>query len=57
MIPCSPNFSDVLAEETDEKAIEFAMGGLCNCCAGMYVSRYAVSGDWNVLGALRVISG
>ena len=32
---CSPNLSDVLADETDEKAIEFAMGGLCNCCAGM----------------------
>lgn len=27
--------SDVLADETDEKAIEFAMGGICNCCAGM----------------------
>ena len=43
----------MLADETDEKAIEFAMGGLCNCCAG----TYAVSGDWNVLGTLRVISG
>ena len=32
---CSPDLSDVLADETDEKAIEFAMGGLCNCCAGM----------------------
>lgn len=31
----SPNFTDVLADETDEKAIEFAMGGMCNCCAGM----------------------
>ena len=27
--------SDVLADETDEKAIELAMGGVCNCCAGM----------------------
>ena len=23
---------DVLAEEKDEKMIEFAMGGVCNCC-------------------------
>jgi hypothetical protein len=25
-------FLDVLAEENDEKMIEFAMGGVCNCC-------------------------
>ncbi|XP_019852626.1 PREDICTED: armadillo repeat-containing protein 7-like isoform X2 [Amphimedon queenslandica] len=25
-------FLDVVAESTDEKMIEFAMGGICNCC-------------------------
>ena len=23
---------DVIAEESDEKMIEFAIGGVCNCC-------------------------
>lgn len=25
---------DVIAEETDDKMVEFAIGGLCNCCLG-----------------------
>ena len=25
---------DVVAEETDDKMVEFAIGGLCNCCLG-----------------------
>jgi len=24
--------SDVLAEETDERMVEFAVGGVCKCC-------------------------
>ena len=29
---------DVLAEETDEQMIEFAAGGVCNCCLGKFRS-------------------
>ena len=32
---------DVMAEETDDKMIEFAMGGLCNCCLGISVDIFA----------------
>jgi hypothetical protein len=30
----SSSLLDVIAEETDNKLIEFAIGGICNCCLG-----------------------
>jgi len=24
-------------DETDEKLVEFAIGGICNCCLGKYI--------------------
>ena len=34
--------TDVLAEETEEKMVEFAMGGLCNCCLDKLNKSYIV---------------
>ena len=33
---------DVVAEETDDKMVEFAIGGLCNCCLGKTHSQQTV---------------
>lgn len=38
-------FLDVLAEETDDKMIEFAMGGVCNCCLDRLNKDYLVQND------------
>ena len=38
-------FLDVIAEDTDEKAIEFAMGGVCNCCLDKLNKEYLVKND------------
>ena len=40
--PPTTSYIDVLADETDEKAIEFAMSGVCNCCAGKYVETWKI---------------
>lgn len=37
--------SDVIAEEKDEKMIEFAMGGICNCCVDTLNRDHLLSGD------------
>ena len=37
-----PSSIDVLAEETEEKMVEFAMGGLCNCCLDKLNKSYIV---------------
>jgi len=37
--------SDVLAEETDERMVEFAMGGVCNCCLDKLNKSYIVEND------------
>ena len=38
-------FLDVIAEDTDEKAIEFAIGGVCNCCLDKLNKEYLVEND------------
>ena len=38
-------FLDVLAEETDDKMVEFAMGGVCNCCLDRLNKEYLVQND------------
>ena len=37
--------TDVLAEETEEKMVEFAIGGLCNCCLDKLNKSYIVEND------------
>ena len=38
-------FLDVVAEEMDEKMIEYAMGGICNCCLDPANMKYLVEND------------
>lgn len=38
-------FLDVVAEDTDDKAIEFAIGGVCNCCLDKLNKQYLVEND------------
>ena len=38
-------FLDVIAEDTDDKAIEFAIGGVCNCCLDKVNKQYLVDND------------
>ena len=38
-------FLDVVAEETDDKMIEYAMGGICNCCLDPANMKYLVEND------------
>lgn len=37
--------SDVLAEQKDEKMIEFAMGGVCNCCLDKQNKTYLLENE------------
>ena len=37
--------ADVLAEEKDEQMVEFAMGGVCNCCADQLNMKYLLEND------------
>ena len=37
--------ADVLAEEKDEKMIEFAMGGVCNCCLDKQNKAYLLKNE------------
>ena len=37
--------TDVLAEEAEEKMVEFAMAGLCNCCLDKLNKSYIVEND------------
>ena len=36
---------DVIAEEKDEKMIEFAMGGICNLCVDVLNREHLLSSD------------
>lgn len=36
---------DVLAEETEEEMVEFAMGGVCNCCSDEQNKAYIIEND------------
>lgn len=38
-------FLDVVAEEIDDKMIEYAMGGICNCCLDPVNMRYLIEND------------
>ena len=38
-------FLDVIAEESDEKMIEYAMGGICNCCLDEVNMHYLIEND------------
>ena len=38
-------FLDVVAEETHDKMIEFAMSGICNCCLDQLNMRYLIEND------------
>lgn len=38
-------FLDVIAEEKEEKMIEFAMGGICNCCIDVLNKDHLLSSD------------
>ena len=38
-------FLDVVAEEIDNKMIEYAMGGICNCCLDPVNMRYLIEND------------
>lgn len=38
-------FLDVIAEETDDKMIEFAIGGVSNCCLDKLNKQYLVEND------------
>ena len=38
-------FLDVLAEETDEKMIEFAIGGICNGCLDKLNKDFLIEND------------
>ena len=38
-------FLDVVAEETDEKMIEYGMGGICNCCLDPLNMSYLLEND------------
>ncbi len=38
-------FLDAIAEDTDEKAIEFAIGGVCNCCLDKLNKEYLINND------------
>ena len=40
-----PSSTDVLAGETEEQMVEFAMGGLCNCCLDKLNKSYIVEND------------
>lgn len=44
-------FLDVLVEETDETMIEFAMGGICNCCLDELNKDFLVAN-----GAIAVVA-
>ncbi len=44
-------FLDVLAEEKDECMIEFAMGGICNCCLDRMNQEFLIQN-----GAIAIIS-
>ena len=35
----------MLAEETDEKMVEFAMGGVCNCCLDKQNKAYLLENE------------
>ena len=37
--------SDVLAEETDERMVEFAVGGVCKCCLDKLNKSYIIEND------------
>ena len=37
--------ADILAEETDDKMIEFAIGGVCNCCLDKLNKVYFLEND------------
>ena len=37
--------ADVLAEETDQTMVEFAMGGVCNCCLDEQNKAYFIAND------------
>lgn len=39
------NAIDILAEEKDEKMIEFAMGGICNCCPDIQNKTYLLENE------------
>ena len=36
---------DVIAEEKDEQMVEFAMGGICNCCLDRQNMAYLLEND------------
>ena len=36
---------DILAEETDDKMVEFAIGGVCNCCLDKLNKAYFLEND------------
>lgn len=38
-------FLDVLVEESDETLVEFAMGGICNCCLDKLNKEFLLSND------------
>jgi hypothetical protein len=38
-------FLDVIAEETDNKLIEFAIGGICNCCLDKQIQSFLLQSD------------
>ena len=36
---------DVIAEDKDEQMVEFAMGGICNCCLDRQNMAYLLEND------------
>ena len=38
-------YVDVIAEEKDEQIVEFAMGGICNCCLDKQIMAYLLEND------------
>jgi hypothetical protein len=50
-------FLDVVAEETDDRMIEYAMGGICNCCLDPVNMKYLVENDGAELAVKCLGSG
>ena len=44
-VVCVCVHTDVLAEETDQTMVEFAMGGVCNCCPDQKNKAYFIAND------------
>lgn len=49
-------FLDILVEETDQTLIEFAMGGICNCCLDKLNKEFLVRNDAILIAAQHLSS-